>query len=184
MKCNDFERHIVDYVDGRTSKQIQQEMDEHIEKCAECRNALIQERAIRERLRKLPGMECPKRVEEKIFASIKNEPDSFISMFKQQILARPGLRFRFVAFVSVAIFIIVFGVLHDDQESSRQKMEFTAEEIEMATQDVELALSYVGFYAKKTEAVLVDRIASEPIVKPIKSTIKKAFQPLLNGDKS
>ena len=63
-------------------------------------------------------------------------------------------------------------------------MEFTAAEIEMATQDVELALSYVGFYAKKAETVLVDQIVSEPIVKPLRSTMKKAFQPLMNGDKS
>jgi hypothetical protein len=144
-------------------------------------------------------MECPERVENTIFAQIENEAprselrgilakanerQSFFSMFKQQIATHPGFRFRFASFVSVAVLIIVLGLLSDRQEESMEKAEFTAEEIETATKNVELALSYVGFYAKKTESVLVDQMVSEPIVKPLKSSIKKAFQPLMNGDKS
>jgi hypothetical protein len=144
-------------------------------------------------------MECPERVENGIFAQIEketprselrgilakaNERQSFFSMFKQQIATHPGFRFRFASFVSVAVLILVLGFLTGKKEASREKVEFTAEEIEMATQDVELALSYVGFYAKKIEAVLVDQMVSEPIVKPFRSNMKKAFQPLMNGDKS
>lgn len=182
MRCSDLEEYIVDYVDGKISKRHRQEMDEHLEECPECRNILIRERAIRERLHGMPRMECPKRVEDNIFALIENE--SFFSMFKQRIAEQPRFRFRFATFVSMAALIIVFGLLFDNQKDSRQKVEFTAEEIEMATQDVELALSYVGFYAKRTEALLVDQIVSEPIVRPLRSTMKKAFQPLMNGDKS
>lgn len=184
MRCNDLEQYMVDYIDGRISKQIQREMDEHLEDCTECRKALFQERAVRARLRELPRMECPKRVEDRVFTLIENDRESFFSMFKQRIAEQPGWRFRFAAFVSTALLIIVFGVFFDSHEDSRQKVEFTAEEIEMATQDVELALSYVGYYAKRTEDVLVDQIVSEPIAGPLKSTVKKAFQPLMNGDKS
>ena len=51
MKCSDLEEHIVDYVDGKISKRLRHELDEHIKECTECKNILIQERAVRERLR-------------------------------------------------------------------------------------------------------------------------------------
>jgi len=183
MRCSDLEECIVDYVDGNMSKRLRREIDDHLKECAECRKTLSHERAVSSRLRKLPRMECPKRVEDRIFTLTENDRESFFSMFKQRIAEQPW-RFRFAAFASMAALIIVFGVFFDNQDDSRQKAEFTAEEIEMATRDVELALSYVGYYAKRTEAVLVDQIVSKPIVGPLKSTVKKAFQPLMNGDKS
>lgn len=184
MRCNDLEGCMVDYVDCKISKQLSRKMDEHLKGCVGCRKALIQERAVSSRLRKLPRLECPNRVEDRIFALIENDRESFFSLFKQRIAEQPGWCFRFAVFVCMAVLIIVFGVFFDNHEDSGQKVEFTAEEIEMATRDVELALSYVGFYAKRTEDVLMDQIVSKPIAGPLKSTVKKAFQPLMNGDKS
>ncbi len=184
MRCSDLEGWIVDYIDGNIAKRLRREMDDHLKECAECRKTLFQERAVSSRLRELPRLECPKRVEDRIFTLTENEHASFFSMFKKRIAEQPGWRSRFAAFVLTAMLIIVFGVFFDSHEDSRQKVEFTAEEIEMATRDVELALSYVGYYAKRTEDVLVDQIVSKPIAGPLKSTVKKAFQPLMNGDKS
>ena len=76
MKCADVNNHWDDYINGRCSKQLEQEMDAHIEQCTSC-EARLEANAVSEQ--PLPNEQDLKKKGKKLIrnAKIKNRLSSF-----------------------------------------------------------------------------------------------------------
>ena len=64
------------------------------------------------------------------------------------------------------------------------KKQYTEAEIEQATDQVKLALSYFNEITNRTQKILEERVLPKQVIEPMKSSIRTAIKPLLNGGES
>ena len=181
MTCKEFENLMFDFIEGHLTFRKKRALKNHLKHCSKCQTALNQYENLVVKLHQVPQLNCPDAVVESVLDSIaieeKREP--VLTRTYEFILERFSLRLSFAAaFVVIILIAFIFYPVQQKMEST-----YTAEELEQAKKDVELALGYFNFYAKKTEGIIEKEVFSKPIITPIKSTVKMAFKPLLNGGK-
>jgi len=184
MTCKEFDKILVDYFEGSLSADQKEKVNQHLKQCQNCTAVFNQYEKLVSRLHRMPAATCPDRVIDKVF-------NSFSTI--QQEKAKLSSRFRFllrgfswkISFAAAVAVIIISLILFYPKEPKINSSEtlYSTQEIEQAKKDVELALGYFHLYAKKTGFILENQILSKPIAKPIKSTMEKAFKPLLTGGK-
>ena len=59
--------------------------------------------------------------------------------------------------------------------------QYSTQEIEQATDQVKLALAYLNQVTSRTEEIIEKQILPQQVIKPMKSSIKTALKPLING---
>lgn len=183
MDCREFNHILFDYIEGHLSLKQRRAIKTHLNHCTKCQTALSQYESILAKLHRLPKFKCPDAVIDRVFESVNVRETKTSLLF--EIYQRFSERLSWkVSFAAVIIIILMISLFYPRKEKKDYEQTiYTAEEIEQAKKDVELALGYFHYYAKKTEMILEDQVFTKPLVKPIKSTIKKAFKPLLSGGK-
>lgn len=182
MTCQQLDDILIDYIEGHLSLKQRMAVKAHLKHCSNCQVALSQQKDIVKKLHRLPQFKCPDTVVERVFNSINiiDEKVSFLEKIYQAISERLSWKISFAAAIAVIAFLTF--IFYPDHEKREYKQPiYTAEEIEQAQKDVELALGYFHYFANKTEIVIEDQVLSKQFVKPIRSTLKIAFKPLLDG---
>lgn len=73
MKCTDIQKTLDDYIDETMSLAERKTVDSHIEQCASCRQALEEQKVIRQALRSLPVVEASPGFEAKVFSAVRRQ---------------------------------------------------------------------------------------------------------------
>ncbi len=182
MTCQEFNDLLFDYTDRNLHSNQKKAVETHLQHCNKCKAAFHRYKNIIQKLNRLPNLECPDKVVEKVFNSIPKEKvkvQLLTEMFNT-VSNRFSGKIRFAVSAAVVIFLIfVFYPQYENQEFVGQI--YTTEEIEQASKDVELALGYINYYAAKTESAFENYVIQKSIIEPINLTIKKSFKSLLNG---
>jgi hypothetical protein len=58
---------------------------------------------------------------------------------------------------------------------------YSTQEVEQATDQVKLALAYLNQVTSRTEEILEKQVFPQDVIKPMKSSLKNALKPLING---
>ena len=185
MTCQETQQKAVDYVAGTLSSKERRAFARHVKGCRDCQQFIVESQRILAKIQDLPQLRCPDEVLHKVFASLPTPEVQY--SFGQRIVplfSRPGFIRRAGLAVVVAAIVMAIVVFQPFKKMNYENHQiYTAEEIEQAKKDVELALAYFHHYAKRTETIIEQEVLSKPMVKPIKSTMEMAFKPLLNGGK-
>ena len=72
MKCTDLQKYLDDHLDETTSLAEQKTIEEHIEHCVSCQQALEAHKTIRQALRSLPVEEASADFEAKVFTAVSS----------------------------------------------------------------------------------------------------------------
>ncbi len=180
MDCTTFEAKIIDYLDGDLSKHEQNQLDSHLESCHSCQTVLAKEKAVIQQLQLQPHLDCPDAVISRTLNYISKQETSWLEKYSS--IFKPDFSWETSLATAVAlILIITLAYLPYLENRHSGQDDFTVEEIARATSEAQLALAYFHFYAKKTEAVIEEQVLPRPVLNPIKSIVKKAIKPLING---
>ena len=183
MDCKKIEEKIIDYIEEQLSSKDEKKIKLHLEKCNKCKVVFTQEKEIAEKLNILPKMKCPDKIINNVYNYVDAREPSLFTKLIDRISIEFSWKIRIVSVIAVIILLIVIYSPKQDNNNYNQ-IEFTTEEIENAKKETELALAYFQYYAKKTERIIEEHVITQPIIKPIKITIQKAFKPVLNGGNS
>lgn len=182
MKCNEFEKIIIDYIDGKLENSLKIEADKHVADCSECHTLLIQEKNIQHTLKNLPQYECPGKVIENVFQKIREQKSPVFPVIKRITWFNQKRSLKIaIAAVAVTVLLIFTFLNPVNKNQNIDNVQYSEKEIEQAKKDIELALAYLNHYTQKTQLILEKQVFSQPIIKPVKSSVKKAFKPLLDG---
>ena len=184
MTCQEFNDLMIDYIEGHLTLKQKRAIKVHLKSCSQCQTALYQYKNFLEKLHQIPQLKCPDLVIERVFDSIKiNETKESRLLNIYEVIAE-RLSWKISLAAAMVVIILMIYVFYPDRGlKDYDGPTYTAEEIEQAKKDVELALGYFHHYAKKTGVIIEEQVFSKPIVKPIKSSVKLVFKPLLSGGK-
>ena len=176
MTCQELDNIIADYVEGDITAEQKIEVEAHLKQCSNCQSAFNYYQEIVEKLHSLPQEKCPDKVIEKVlhFVRVDDSKPSFLKNIYNTILERYSWKISF----ALAVIILGIFVLYPHLEYQEPvPQQYTAEEIEKAKKDAELALAYFHYFTVKTEQIMETQIIQNYLIKPIRT----AFKPILNG---
>lgn len=176
MTCQEFDNIIADYVEGEITAEQKIEVETHLKECSKCQTTFNYYQEIVEKLHTLPQEKCPDTVIEKVFHSVRvdDSKPSFLTNIYNTILERHSWKISFALAVIILGIFVIYPHL-EYQEPVQQQ--YTAQEVEKAKKDVELALAYFHYFTTKTEQIMETQIIQNYLIKPIRT----AFKPILNG---
>ena len=177
MTCQEFNKKLVDYIDGNMSFKQKKQFNIHLKNCTKCSMALLQYQELLDKLHKAPEVKCPDHIVERIFHATESSGEK--ADFSKFIFSRKLGIAAAIAIIVICTVLFFPGRYHQKDIQPT----YSTEEIIQAKKEAELALGYFHFYTKKAETIIADEAFSKPIVDPIKLTMIVAFNPLLNGGK-
>jgi len=178
MNCQEFDNLIVDYLDGSLPKKEQRACRQHVRQCPACRSAALKYRHIVKKLQQLPPVRCPDTVVNAVFEALPVPGRRF--SFLEQMFRNMYWKVSFAATLALLIISLVLFSPHVRNNRVTDEI-YTAEEIKQAQKDVALAFQYFHEYMNKTEAVIEKQVLDQALIKPMKSTMKIALKPLIDG---
>ena len=188
MDCQTCTQLIDDYFDRRLPEKVRKKIERHLESCPECRKSYLEYENLFADLKSLEPVKCPDGVTQSVNEIVgiqqrKRAKTKFFSLFPFEFLVGfHPLRLAGVAVVAIFIGVILFSQFHKSTPELNEK--YTQEDIERAADQVKLALVYVNAATAQASEILEKQVIPEDVIKPMKSSLKQALQPLLDGGKS
>ncbi len=170
-KCKKLEPLIINaaFGDGNLLDKIK--IHFHTQGCDECNSLYNEYKAASSAIHKLPVIDCPDEVINKVEKSIDKPgftAPSFI-LDVATIFARINFRTVAASFLIIMCFTIGVFLLRDKKETGRQQ--YSSEEIKQASRQAQQALALVGKILNNTQAKLSDEVISKHIAKPLGKSI-------------
>ncbi|NOZ60314.1 MAG: hypothetical protein GXO74_01395 [Calditrichaeota bacterium] len=188
MDCQTCTNLIDEYFDRRLSRKTRKKIERHLAICSECRSDYRNYEKLFEDLKNLGPASCPQEVIQSVNEIIgfdKEEKTStkfFAGLWlRVSILHRP-LRFAGAFIVFIVVGALLFSQWHKPEPNLREQ--YSQAEIEQAANQVKLALAYVNAATSHAGEILQKQVFPEDVIKPMKSSLQQALQPLLDGGKS
>lgn len=179
--CNNLKD---DYFDGHLSRKKKKQVSEHLTKCKECSETFREFEKVIKSIQTVEMKKCPDEVVDSVY-DILNINDRFLR--RKSVLDWIN-EFLFlhsrqlgVAGVAVIVFFLIFVIHSKINQPSLFEKQYSAHEVEQATDQVKLALAYFNQVTSRTEEIIEKEILPQQVFKPMKSSIKTALKPLING---
>ena len=162
MNCLICLNRLTDYMDGHLSSMEMRAVRSHLEQCEECREEYHLQQKAQSLLKNVPPERCPDTVAENVLRHIVISPRKE-TRFAEKLGDLFHMNDRWLnAAVAAATFILLMFLLFPHFQGVQEgDVEFSAEEVDQAREDVELALGYLNYYAMRTEKLLEDHMISE-----------------------
>lgn len=180
MTCQQFDKLMLDYVDGKLSRKQRKEVRAHLHRCSACTAVLNDYQNMIAAVRKLPREKCPDSVMDGVFAALPVKEKGVAKKIHKWFTQDWGWK---VSFAAAVLLIVITAILFraPDKILIDENQSYTQQEVEQAKKEIELALGYFNRYAQKTGVILEEQVLDKALAKPVRSTLKIAVQPLING---
>ncbi len=182
MNCQEFDKLIVDYIEGDLASNQNKAVEDHLQHCNKCKIAFENYNEIILNTNRLPNFRCPDTVIEKVYSSIpaKKRMIPKLTEIYWNISGSLSWKIRYaVAAAAVVLTVLIF--YPSGEKPGYDQQIYTAEEIEKAKRDVEIAFGYLRYSALKAESAVETHVIKEPLNKSFKITINNILKPLFNG---
>ncbi len=186
MDCQTCIHLIDEYFDQRLPRKTRKKIVRHLTDCADCRQSYLEYEKLFADLKSVEPVSCPDEVIQSVNEIVgikKGTEKRFLSGLSVEFpIGFQPLRLAGLAVSVILIAIILFSQFHKSTPEFSEK--YTQEEIERAAEQVKLALAYVNAATAQASEILEKQVIPEDVIKPMKSSLKQALQPLLDGGKS
>ena len=184
MNCKACENLMDDYFDRSLSRKKEKLVSEHIMSCQECSETFHEYEKMLKSIRNIEVQKCPDEVVDSVFNIINiNEKISSQKSIFDRINEFLFLHSRRLGIAGATVAILFFGFLITSQfdRTPPLQQQYTAKDVEQATDQVKLALAYFNQVTSRTEEMNEKEILPQQVVKPMRSSIRTALKPLING---
>ena len=179
INCQDFDKVLVDYCDGTLTPQQNEDIESHLAQCVHCGDLYKEYIAAVGILHNLPQLNCPAHLVDSVINSINPGETKKSSFSKLYSLFPKKTSWQFAYTLSAAAIIIALLFINPDKTTILpEKPHYTAEEVEKARKDIELALGFFHYVSDKTKMVIRDEVISKGIGIPVNMGIKETFKNL------
>ncbi len=184
MNCQNCLEFIDKYLEGELSRKQRMQMADHLKKCDHCRKAVEVYEKMTTDIRDIEPRECPNEIVDSVYELLNlNQPKpervSILERLREFLNAHQRQMRLAVAGAVIVFFALLIHLRVSHQPRINQK--YSAEEIDQAKDQVKLALAYFNHVTTKTEEILEKQVLPKDVVQPMKSSIKTAMKPLING---
>jgi len=182
MNCQEFDKLIIDYIEGDLASNQNKVVEDHLKHCHKCKIAFEKYNEIILNTNQLPNFRCPDTVIEKVYSSIPVKKRRIPRPMKIYWNISKSLSWKIrYAVAAAAVILTVLMFYPGGEKPGYDQQIYTAEEIEKARRDVETAFGYLRYSVLKAENAVETYVVKESLNKSFKITINNILKPLLNG---
>lgn len=164
--CGTVLDRLEELVDGDLSQAETAAIERHLDGCSACRKELALAREIRSELRALPQMDAPAVVIERVKTVARQERSAGSP---SRVGWRPSPVWALAAAVVLAVVLAPLMMAPESSDTARRAVEpmtIGTVELERATEEVRVALAYVGQVTRRTGLEIRDGLIVERLVIP------------------
>lgn len=187
MNCQECENLMDEFVHQLLSSKTRKQFKQHLKSCSTCLVTYQGYKGMLKSLRSLDVQTCPDEVVENVYRilNLEKERKSRFSLIEPVTEFFNRYRWKIglvgAAAAIMLCFILIYPRISDHHTTKQQ---YTEAEIEQAEDQVKLALSYFNEITSRTQKILEEQVLPQQVIKPMKSSIKTAIKPLINGGES
>jgi anti-sigma factor RsiW len=174
--CSWTRERIDAYIDADLSGNERGRFEEHVGRCAECKDELSLASTMLSELRALPSQPCPPQVVDRVFneipgaADVADGPMEERGSFVSRWLFAPRLRALRPVLVSVFVVVVAASALFVGRVS-RTPAPPTTEEVEHAEAALKWTLAYVNNVSRRTGLAVRDEAIGVGIIQPVRRAV-------------
>jgi hypothetical protein len=187
MNCQECQNLVDEYFHHELSFKIKKRVRGHLKGCSACETEYLQYEKMLQEIDSLGIQPCPEEVTEQVFQilNLADETTKHFSFIEKIINFLNRYRWKF-ALAGATVVIVFFMILIYPKinRPTNIKQQYTEAEIEQATDQVKLALAYFNEITSRTQKIIEEQVLPHQVIEPMKSSIKTAIKPLLNGGES
>ncbi|MBC8183659.1 zf-HC2 domain-containing protein [candidate division KSB1 bacterium] len=184
MDCTICNNLMDDYFDGHLSHKKRKQVTGHLTTCQGCSEFFRKYENMLKSIRNVEIKKCPDEVVDSVFdiiniddkfsrrKSVFDRINEFLFLYSRQL----G-----IAGAAVTVFLFVFLITSQFDKTTHVQQQYTTQDVEQATDQVKLALAYFNQVTSRTEEIIEKEILHQQVVRPMKSSIRTALKPLING---
>ena len=184
MDCKECQKLMHDYFDRHLSRKKRKQISEHLKMCQKCSTKFQEYEQMLISIQNIEIKKCPNEVVDSVFnilnihgktgrrKSIFDRLNEFLFLYSRQL----G-----ITGAAVMVFFFVILIHSKINKPPQVKRQYSTHEVQQATDQVKLALAYLNQVTSRTEEIIEQQILPQQVIKPMKSSIKTALKPLING---
>jgi hypothetical protein len=187
MNCQECQNLVDEYFHQELSFKIKKRVRGHLKGCSECQTEYLQYEKMLQEIGSLEIQPSPDEVTERVFQILNLADEKTIHFSFIEKIVNFLNRFRWKVALAGATVVIIFFMMLIYTKMNRQtdlRQHYTQAEIEQATDQVKLALAYFNEITSRTQKIIEEQVLPHQVIEPMKSSIKTAIKPLLNGGES
>ncbi len=187
MNCQECQNLMDEYFHHELSFKIKKQVRGHLKNCSTCQTEYLQYGKMLQEIGSLGIQPCPDEVNERVFQILNLADEKTVHFSFIEKIFNILNRYRWKVSLAGATVAIVFFIILIYPKINRQtniKQQYTETEIEQATDQVKLALAYFNEITSRTQKIIEEQVLPNQVIEPMKSSIKTAIKPLLNGGES
>jgi len=187
MNCQECQNFVDEYFHHELSFKIKQQVRGHLKGCSVCQTEYLQYEKMLQEISSLEIQPCPDEVTERVFQILNLADEKKIHFSFIENIINFLSRYRWKVVLTGATAVIVFFLILFYPKINRQtdiKQQYSEAEIRQATDQVKLALAYFSEITNRTQKIIEEQVLPHQVIEPMKSSIKTAIKPLLNGGES
>ncbi len=184
MNCKICNEIIDDYFDGNLPHKKRKQVAEHLLACNGCSETFQEYDKMLKSIQNVDMKTCPNEVVDSVFDILNiDEKASHRKPVFDRINEFLFLNSRQlgIAGTAVVVFFFLFLMFSQFDRTVPIQQQYTTQDVEQATDDVKLALAYFNQVTSRTEEIIEKEILHQQVVRPMKSSIRTALKPLING---
>ena len=184
MDCKICENLMDDYFDRHLTRKKRKQISRHLKLCQQCSSAYREYETILGSIHNLEIKQCPDEIVDSVYGilNITETPKHRKSIF-DLIGEFMYLHTRQLGLAGAAVVVFFFVILIHSKINKPPQLQhqYSIEEVEQAKDQVKLALAYLNQITSRTGEIIEKQVLPEHVIKPMKSSIKAAIKPLING---
>ena len=187
MNCQECQDLVDEYFHQELSFKIKQRVRRHLKSCSVCQTEYLQYEKMLQEIGSLEIQPCPDEVTERVFQILNLAEDKTIRFSLINYIIKFLNRYRWKVALAAATITIVFFMILIYPRMNRQtdiQQQYTEAQIKQAKDQVKLALAYFNEITNRTQKIIEEQVLPHQVIEPMKSSIKTAIKPLLNGGES
>ncbi|NKB32308.1 MAG: hypothetical protein GKR91_04350 [Pseudomonadales bacterium] len=198
-QCYFVQLQIDSFIDGELSQAQQEVFTSHVHGCEDCGRELHYAQTVHDTVLDLPAIDCDENVLEPIDRLVNNghtvqSPRVSSSLWTQlqdwivgaPIFVRYALPVAAFAILALAIWPALFNPQQETplvatQTSNELEADYSAEDIQQALLDLNLAIDYLNDVSQRTEVMIGDRFLVTPLQDSLNASFERASERNRNG---
>lgn len=187
MNCQECQNFVDEYFHQELSFKIKRRIRVHLKSCQNCQNTFHEYEKILREIQNFEVQPCPDEVTERVFQILNLADEKKIHFLFREKIVNFLNRYRWKVALAGATAIMILFMILIYPKINRQidiKQDYTEAEIDQATDQVKLALAYFNEITSQTQKIIEEQVLPQQVIEPMKSSIKSAIKPLLNGGES
>ncbi len=187
MNCLEIEKYMDDFFDRRLSSKLRQQISDHLKTCQHCAQKFRDYEQLILSIQHIECKKCPDEVVDSVFKVLNLDTKSILNKnifdWINEIIILYWRRMGVAATAAMVVFFLVLLIHSKIDKPSQITQTYSAQEVQQATDQVKLALAYLNEVTNRTEEILEKQVLLQEVFKPMKSSLKTALKPLIEGGK-